>query len=135
MVLVGPSASRQPPAASRQALEELATSRHKRPWFNHIFICPRLFTSRWRKLLYKLADLVVEIPAGARPFWPVQMHEPLVLGLTLRFLSVCPWILREHCCLLDLERSLRTMWTSVSGDEQPVLRELCALPLALDALS
>ncbi len=123
------------PAASRQALEELATSRHKRPWFNHIFICPRLFTSRWRKLLYKLADLVVEIPAGARPFWPVQMHEPLVLGLTLRFLSVCPWILREHCCLLDLERSLRMMWTSVSGDERPVLRELCALPLALDALS
>jgi len=124
-----------PPAACRHALGELATSRHKRTSLNHIIVCPRLFTSRWRKLLYKLADIVVEIPPGTRPFWPASMHEPLVLGLTLRFLSVSPWLLRRDHRILDLERSLREVWTSVSGDEPSLLRELCACPATLETVS
>jgi hypothetical protein len=51
-----------PPAACRQALEQLAILRHKRPHLQHIFWCPRLFTSQWRKLLFKLADAVIETP-------------------------------------------------------------------------
>ena len=124
-----------PPAACRHALGELATSRHKRTSLNHIIVCPRLFTSRWRKLLYKLADIVVEIPPGTRPFWPASMHEPLVLGLTLRFLSVSPWLLRGDHRILDLERSLREVWSSVSGDERSLLRELCACPATLETVS
>lgn len=122
------------PAAGRHALDELATSRHKRPHINHIFICPRLFTSQWRRALYKFADAIIEIPAGSREFWPPTMHEPLVLGLTLRFAARPPWLLRNHPRLLALVRSLRTLWPSVSGDERGLLRELCNSPVALETL-
>lgn len=123
-----------PPAAGRAALEELATSRHKRPHLNHIFVCPRLFTSEWRRALYKFADAVVVIPAGARSFWPAAVHEPLVIGLTLRFAACPPWILRNHPSILDLVRNVQTLWADVSADERPVLRKLCCTPAALEAM-
>ncbi len=63
----------------------LGLARHKREWLNHIFVCPRLLTSQWRKKLYKHAGIILEIPAGARPYWPASMFEPLILGLTLHF--------------------------------------------------
>ncbi len=59
-----------PPAAAQAALEELAVSRHKRPYLNHIILVPRLFTSQWHCLLHKMADEVFELPAGARLAWP-----------------------------------------------------------------
>jgi len=122
------------PAAARHALEELATSRHKRPFLNHIFVCPRLFTSRWRKLLYKLADVVLDFPAGSLPCWPLSMHEPLILGLILRFATVPPWQLRNHHSVLDLVRALQEMWPYMSGNERPLLRQLCQFPTTLEAL-
>jgi len=121
-----------PPAAARAALEELAISRLKRPHLNHIVVCPRLFTSQWRRLLFKIADFVFEIPAGARPCWPLSMHEPLVVGLTLRLLSIPPFSLRQHPSLLELGRTLQGLWPYVSCDERGVLRQLCDIPLTLD---
>lgn len=47
-----------------------------------------------RRNLYKFADVAFEIPPGDRPFRPHDMHEPLVLGLTLRFIHCSPWILQ-----------------------------------------
>jgi hypothetical protein len=123
-----------PPAAARAALEELAVSRIKRPHLNHIFVCPRLFTSQWRRLMFKLSDLVFEIPAGSRPFWPISMHEPLVCSLTLRFLSSPPFTLRQHPSILDLGRTLHGLWAHMSGDERGVLRQLCNTPAALDSV-
>jgi hypothetical protein len=49
------------PAATPVAIRELSISRDKHEHINHIFVCPRLLTAYWRKQLYKLADLVVEI--------------------------------------------------------------------------
>lgn len=123
-----------PPAVARAALEELAVARIKRPQLNHIFVCPRLFTSQWRQLVHKLAYLVFKIPAGSRPFWPLSMHEPLVCGLTLRFLSSPPFTLRQHPSLLDLGRTLHGLWPQMSGDDRGVLRQLCLTPVALDPM-
>jgi hypothetical protein len=123
-----------PPAAGRHALAELAVSRHKRTHLNHVVVCPRLFTATWRKQLYKLADIVIEVPAGARPFWPLSMHEPLIIGLTLRFISHPPWILKNHSRVLDLGRQLRQVWQDRSGDERDLLRQLCLLPSELEGL-
>jgi hypothetical protein len=124
-----------PPAAARAALEELAVSRHKRPHLNHIILVPRLFTSQWRRLLYKTADVVFELPAGVRPAWPHAMHEPLVIALTLRFASCAPFQLRNHHFVLELVRSLHGMWPHVSRDERVVLRKLCVTPASLESLS
>ena len=73
------------PAAAGAAGEELGVSRHKRPHLNHVFICPRLFTQYWRKWLYKIADVVLELPLGIIVAWPAEMHEPLLVALTLCF--------------------------------------------------
>jgi hypothetical protein len=74
-----------PPAIGDVATEELEISRHKRDDLSHIFLCPRLMTYAWRKRLMKICDVVFTIPPGSRTFWPSSEHEPLLLGLTLRF--------------------------------------------------
>ena len=79
------------PGAAACALHQLALSRQKRPHLNHVFICPRLMTADWRKKLFKLADLVLELPPGCVPWWPSSMFEPLLLGLTLRLIVCNPW--------------------------------------------
>ena len=123
-----------PPAAAQAAINELSTSRQKRTHINHVFICPRLCTHLWRKKLFKVADIVMEIPAGARPFWPATMHEPLLLGLTLRFASVPPWQLRLSPSLLGLGQQVRQVWVDASGDERPLLQQLCHLPTSMEGL-
>lgn len=122
------------PAAAQAAVNELNLSRHKRSHLNHIFLCPRLCTHLWRKRLFKVSDLVIEVPAGSRPFWPAEMHEPLLIGLTLRFSSKPPWQLRNSPSVLALGRALHEMWADVSGDERHLLRQLCMLPTTMDSL-
>jgi hypothetical protein len=78
------------PAAARHAVDQLMLARHKQTHHTQIFICPRLFTSPWRRKLHKVADLVLELPAGPQPFWASTMHEPLIIGLTLHFVSSNP---------------------------------------------
>jgi hypothetical protein len=62
------------------------------------------------------------------------MHEPLVIGLTLRFVSCAPWMLKNHRCLLDLGRGLRSVWQDVPCDERRLLRQLCLTPNELDSM-
>jgi hypothetical protein len=98
------------PAAAPTALQELGISRHKRPHLAHVFVCPRLFTQKWRKRLHTLADLVLELPAGRRPQWPSTMHEPILIALILPFSTVSPWQLRRSEPLLALGRRLCDLW-------------------------
>jgi len=123
------------PAAASTALDELQSSRHKCSHLNHIFICPRLFTQAWRRKLHRVADIVIELPAGCRPVWPLAMHEPLLIGLTLHLAACYPWHLRVTPQLLDLDRALHGVWRDPQQDEGPLLRQLCLLPGVLDALS
>jgi hypothetical protein len=122
------------PAAAHVALREMSASRHKRTQLNHIFLCPRLCTHLWRKWLFKIADIVLEIPAGCRSFWPSDQHEPLILGLTLRFSACPPWQLRNSPSILDLGRQVQELWVNVPGDERGLLRQLCHLPVTMEGL-
>ena len=83
------------PAAAFYAMEELARSRHVDPYTPHLFVCPRLMTFGWRKLLLKYSDVVFYINPGSRTFWTNQMFEPLVLGLILPFSKAPPWQLKR----------------------------------------
>ncbi len=96
------------PASASVAVDELSLSRLKRPHLLHIMLCPRLCTHQWRKKLFKVADVVWELPPGRRPEWPTPMHEPLILALVLPFI-----------CTPD-----------VGG----VLHQLCNLPTSLAGL-
>jgi hypothetical protein len=121
------------PAAAPTVIDELLLSWLKLTHLEHIFICPRLLTQYWRRKLHKVADVVIEIPAGVRPFWPLSMHEPLLLGLTLRFTSCSPWQLRLSQPILDLERELRSVWCNPKLDERIVLNASRCTYLSIDA--
>lgn len=122
------------PAAAEVAVEELNTSRHKRTHINHVFIAPHLMTYAWRKRLQKLSDIVFEVPAGARPFWPKSEHEPLIVGLTLRFSHSRPWQVKQSDRILGMDRELRAMWKDPGHDDRDFLRQLCSLPRVLDTV-
>jgi hypothetical protein len=123
-----------PPVAADIAIDELLVSRHKRHHINHIFIVPRLYTHTWRKKLFKVSDLVFEVPPGARSFWPSFTHEPLVIGLTLCFSSAHPWQLRQSNPILELGWELQSMWKMEEGSERSLLCQLSCLPLTLESL-
>lgn len=123
-----------PPAIADIAVEELEISRHKRKHLNHIFIVPRLMTFAWRKKLQKVSDIVFAIPPGSRHFWPAHEHEPLIVGLTLRFSTSSPWQVKRGVKILELERSLREVWQFADGHERPFLREFCLSPQRMEGL-
>jgi len=115
-------------------VEELSSSRHKRPHLNHVFICPRLFTQYWRKCLYKVADIILELPPGTIPEWPVNMHEPLLVALTLRFATVPPWQLRLSSSFLALGWAVQDMWRRKAKHDRHLLRQLCCFPSTLECM-
>jgi hypothetical protein len=122
------------PAAADVAVDELQTSRHKRTHLNHVVIIPRIHTHTWRKSLYKVCDLVFEIPSGCRGFWPPSEHEPLIVGLTLHFMSRSSWQLRQCPALLDLAGKLQSVWTSLEGAERSLMHQLSCLPGDLESM-
>ena len=109
------------PAAAFYAMEELARSRHVDPYSPHMFVCPRLMTFNWRKMLIKYADTVFYINPGSRPFWPHNMFEPLVLGLILPYSKSPPWQLKRSPQVLALESKLREVWANEERDERDIL--------------
>ena len=54
-----------PLAAAQYTVEQLRKAHHRHQKSMHVVVIPRLFTSLWRKQLYKVADLVFEILAGS----------------------------------------------------------------------
>jgi hypothetical protein len=91
-------------------------------------------TPKWRKRLQKLADLVFELPLGCYSFWPSLEHEPLIIGVVLRFSFCSPWQVKQHPRILEVERELRTVWKSEDGDPRSLLFELCQLPGVLNGV-
>ncbi len=73
-----------------------------------------------------MRDIVLEIPAGTRTFWPSSAHEPLVIGLTLCFAACYPWQLRQLETLLALGRKLRANFQSCRGIWKPCESVWCA---------
>ena len=96
------------PGVADVALEQLRIARIKRQSSTHLFICPRLLTTEWRKQFQKTVDFYIEIPACAE-FWPVCMFEPLMLGICLPYLRHPPWQVRGTPKVLSLVRKLRQM--------------------------
>jgi hypothetical protein len=123
-----------PPALADTALDELEESRHKRKHINHVWVMPRLITYCWQKRLSKICDLVFSIPPGARSIWPASEHEPFNVGLTLRFSASRPWQTKFTAGVLDVERSLRQVWTAQVEHERDILFEFSNTPEWLDSL-
>lgn len=87
-----------PPAAMETIVEVFNEDRIVNPHLTHVFVVPRLMTHLWRKQLFKDADVVFYVKAGA-PFWPSSMHEPLTIIIVLPLAYVKnyrgPWIVKH----------------------------------------
>ena len=112
-----------PPAAAEIACEEIRKARTKRSESTHIFVCPRLLTPYWRSHLHRSADLILEIPAGGE-YWPLEMHEPLILALFFPRLPHRPWQLRQAPSIVELGDRLQRMWRLGDYSQGPILRQL-----------
>jgi hypothetical protein len=99
-----------PPVIADAVLDNMCESVLVRPWNSHIFVCPALMTSKWRKQLRKVADFVVTIPVGSS-LWDESLHEPLVLALICPLLNHSPWQVRNTRGLAELTVALPRMWS------------------------
>jgi hypothetical protein len=107
-----------PPVIADAVLDNMCESVLVRPWNSHIFVCPALMTSKWRKQLRKVADFVVTIPVGSS-LWNAELHEPLVLALICPLLNYSPWQVQNTRGLAELTVALPRVWSphwTVEGD-------------------
>ena len=79
-----------PPAAADVAAEYMVHAIHKRPHSTHIFICPRLMTHRWQRLVRKSSALYLFVPVKS-VIWDSSQHEPLILAISLPLSRDKPW--------------------------------------------
>ena len=111
-----------PPVIADVALEECLKAVHKRRDSYHIFVIPRLFTTKWRRLFAKLCDFSISLPVGST-HWPAEMHEPLWIGISFPFIPYRPWTIRVTPAVVGLERQLHQVLRSGEGDGGNILRE------------
>jgi hypothetical protein len=122
-----------PPAVADAALEELLKARHKRTDTFHVLLIPRLMTPRWRCLFNKACDFLFVVSPGSS-FWPVEMYEPLWVGIVLPFIKHRPWCLRRAPLLVEIGRSLHVVLETCEADARDLLRKLLLLPQRVDSL-
>jgi len=123
-----------PPVIAVVALKEAMKAIHKRTDAYHIFLIPRLCSPLWMRMLYKVSDVVLKIPAGSR-HWPSNMHEPLLIGISLPLLTRNPWTLRGTPLLVGVERELHQVLCSSEEDGGDLLRKLLRTPRQLASVS
>jgi hypothetical protein len=115
-----------PPCVALQCLEELRKARHKRQVSSHVFVCPRIMNSVWQRHLYKSADIVFLIPPG-HTGWPIDQHEPLVVGLYFPYLQHEPWQLKGSSKILGMAGCLQRVCKTDPVATGRVLRQLWGL--------
>jgi hypothetical protein len=113
-----------PPAAALHALEELGLARLKRhECLRGVVIIPLLMEHEWRRKFIKITDLQFDVPAGAFPFWPKEMHESLTIGLYLPLLRISPWSWKCVPFMASLGMALSRMFKAGDPDAGVVLRQ------------
>ena len=122
-----------PPSIADVALEEALKATHKRSDAFHVFLIPRLCTTRWLRMFYKLCDFTFALSVQS-PHWPSAMHEPLFVGISLPLCRYPPWTLRGTPLLVDMERQLREVLRAGKGDGRDILRELLRTPGRLSSV-
>jgi hypothetical protein len=123
-----------PPAAADAALEQMCRAQLKRPEStSHIFIVPRLMTSRWRKKLLKACTFSFYIPACV-DIWDKTQHEPLMIAVCLPLSKHRPWNLRSTKHVGELERCLRPVQRFRQNGTRNLLRKFLIATRKLETM-
>ena len=97
-----------PPCLADVALEQLCEVKRMHPLTSHVFVCPVMFTGRWRKQLLKAVDVEFGVPVGS-PVWEESCHENFVIGLMCPILQHSPWSVKR-LGRADLDKFRHTMF-------------------------
>lgn len=119
-----------PPAAADVAAEYMARSIHVRSSSIHIFVCPRLMTSRWRRFLRKTADVLFVLPVGC-DVWGKENHKPLILAISFPLSRSKPWKHGDSPRYKQFTESVQSLVVNDFGRSGFALREFIALAWAL----
>lgn len=123
-----------PPAAAQVAVEQLRRARLKREGSTHIMILPRLMTPEWRRQLFRVSDLCLELPFDN--IWDkAGQHEPLTLAIVFPFLSHSPWQLKRSQAFLAMGNVLRRLWKEDQVTTGSILHKLFVIQRSLSDLS
>ena len=104
------------------ALEQLWMARTKKQNSTHVLLVCRLLTPKWLKQLWKACDVVLSVPAGTRG-WPIDMYEPVQIGVCFLFLSFQPWQFRGVPKIFQMARKLRSVFKEDEVDARIVSRK------------
>lgn len=124
-----------PPAAADVAIEELRKSLIKRQTSTHIFVCPRLMTTEWRRQLLKTVDLTIKLEAGLQEWWPAEMYEPLTIAFVFPFLPFKPWQRRGTPKMRYMESKMSEVFEGEDVAAGNILREFFAQQRSLAGMS
>lgn len=95
-----------PSGAANVAVEQLRKARLKRQQSTHIMLIPRLNTMEWLRQLFREADCIIAIPPGVTGWNSNTCFEPLIVAISLPFLTYRPWKLQGTPKLCELQRKL-----------------------------
>ena len=98
------------PAVARIMIEELRQARYKKTQLVNVLGVLRLLWSKWRRNIFKSADLIIEIPAGCGEIRPRDMHETLMLVIYFPYLNMYPWELWKIKLLVGMVRYRRSVF-------------------------
>jgi hypothetical protein len=91
----------------------------------------------WMRHVYKSADLILKVPAGAcaeENVWPAAMHETLIIAIFFPYLNRCPWELKKTGLMVGLGRKLCRLCKTDLASARIVLSEFCVFSQRLDFL-
>jgi hypothetical protein len=112
-----------PPCLADVALEQLCEAKLIHPFTSHVFVCPVLFTGRWRKQFAKAVDVEFGIPVGS-PVWNESCHENLVVGLMCPLLRCSPWAIKRSD-RTDLDKFRHTMFGMLRDGDSAARSHMC----------
>ena len=109
-----------PPCLADVALKQLCEVKLIHPLTSHVFVCPVLFTGRWRKQLLKAADVEFGVPVGSF-VWEEACHENIIIGLMCPLLRHSPWSVKRCLGRTELDK-FRHMMFGMLRDGDPAAR-------------
>lgn len=112
-----------PPCLADVALEQLCEVKLIHPLTSHVFVCPVLFTGRWRRQLLKAADVEFGVPVGAA-VWKESCHENLVIGLMCPLLCCSPWSIKRTD-KTELDKFRHTMFGMLRDGDAAARGHMC----------
>ena len=111
-----------PPAGGQIAVEQIRRARLKRENSTHVVIIPRLMSMEWKRQLFRVSDLFVDLPFDEN--WTKEKHlEPLTFAVIFPFLNHRPWQLKRTQAFLGMGNLLRRMWKDGKVSAWDLLRK------------